>query len=202
MPYKPITSQRPCDNCHTSFQSTSHDGGKTWRRFCSKECANADFRRPLADRFWEKVDKSGDCWIWMAARNKGGYGQFSMLVRGKGQMRKAHRVSYELAFGSVPPEMDVCHDCDNPACVNPAHLFLGTHTDNMQDKMAKGRHVPGGPPNGEQNHMAKLTSGKVREIRGLYAAGGTSYMKLGQLFGVSASTISEIVKREIWCHVE
>lgn len=85
-------------------------------------------------RFWAKVDKTGDCWVWTAATNPKGYGQF--YVEG---MRLAHRVSWILAHGPIPDDLCVLHRCDHPPCVNPAHLFLGTYADNNHDRDAKGR---------------------------------------------------------------
>ena len=92
----------------------------------------------LLRRFWAKVDKSGDCWSWTGAKINWGYGQFRV---GKDHML-AHRCSYEHATGeTIPDGMMVCHRCDVPACVNPAHLFLGTAKDNMQDMLTKGRNA-------------------------------------------------------------
>ena len=88
------------------------------------------------ERFWAKVDKSGDCWLWTASKTKEGYGYF----RFDGAMRKAHRMSWLLTNGEIPEGMLVCHTCDNPSCVNPKHLWLGTNRDNMDDMNAKGRH--------------------------------------------------------------
>ncbi len=92
---------------------------------------------PLADRFWIKVVRSGDdeCWGWSGTTNKG-YGRINV----GGNMVLAHRVAWELTSGLIPPGMCVLHSCDNPPCVNPNHLFLGTHADNMRDMRAKGRH--------------------------------------------------------------
>lgn len=91
----------------------------------------------LHERFNSKIEKTAGCWIWKAGRRKG-YGQFLYL----GRKRGAHQVSYELAFGQPPKGLDVCHSCDNPPCVNPAHLFLSNNAGNMRDASAKGR-LPG-----------------------------------------------------------
>jgi hypothetical protein len=88
-------------------------------------------------RFWDKVDKSGDCWLWTASKTHQGYGYF----RFDGTMRKAHRMSWLLANGEIPDEMFVCHTCDNPSCVNPEHLWLGNNQDNMDDMNIKSRHA-------------------------------------------------------------
>jgi hypothetical protein len=95
--------------------------------------------RPIAERFWPKVDKSGECWIWRGAKNRNGYGTFML---GEFQAR-AHRVAYELTYGPILDRLMVCHHCDNPPCCNPAHLFLGTVADNAADMVKKGRQARG-----------------------------------------------------------
>ena len=93
--------------------------------------------KPLTERFWPKVDTSGDCWLWTAAVGSSGYGQLSSRL-GQAPLR-AHRVSWELAFGEIPEGMSVLHRCDTPRCVRPEHLFLGTKADNAADMSRKRR---------------------------------------------------------------
>jgi len=94
-------------------------------------------KRPLEERFWEKVDVRGpdECWPWTRKHNPKGYGQFR-----KDKMVQAHRMAWELTNGPIPDGLDVLHTCDNPPCCNPHHLFLGTNDDNMRDMNSKGRH--------------------------------------------------------------
>lgn len=87
--------------------------------------------------FWERVDTSGDCWIWTASKHPDGYGQVTWRWNGRNIVQTTHRFSYEINVGPIPPGMLVCHRCDNPPCVRPDHLFVGTHADNMRDKQQK-----------------------------------------------------------------
>lgn len=133
-------------------------------------------------RFWDKVDVQGpdDCWEWTASTNDG-YGQFSI---GYIQYR-ASRVSFAIHYGD-PGEINVCHSCDNPPCVNPSHLWLGTLIDNNVDKLEKGR------------QSCKLTKDEVGEI--LHHNG--TYQSLVRRFGVSKSTIGSIKRGLFWKHIE
>ena len=121
-------------------------------------------RKTLEERFWEKVDRSGGpdaCWPWTASTCGGGYGQFRLA----GRPQLAHRVAYEQLVGPIPNGRHVLHRCDTPLCVNPAHLFLGTHTDNMADMTIKGRQS-----RGEKHRAATAppkTSPNASEYRGV-----------------------------------
>lgn len=162
------------------------------------------------DRFWEKVKKTDYCWNWTGSKRNKGYGAFGYTVNGRTIQGRAHRYSYELHIGDIPQGLFVLHRCDNPACVNPDHLFLGTNEDNIKDMLSKGRHVSGGThcggdggwTRGADHHGAKLTPDQVYELRRLHAEGGWSYSQLGKRFGVNGSAAYKIVKRLLWKHLE
>lgn len=145
-------------------------------------------------RFSAKVRSGGpdECWLWLASKLPSGYGFFGW----RGRVRLAHRVAWELDTGQEPPPwLCVCHRCDNPACVNPAHLFLGTKADNAADRDAKGRQAR---QRGETNGKAKLTEAQVLAIR---AAPGL-LREIASDFGVTQQVISQIKRREIWRHLD
>lgn len=153
------------------------------------------------ERFWAKVEKTGACWLWTASLVKnGGYGQFNLIVSGRKTPVRAHRYSYELAFGPIPDGLHVCHRCDVPRCVRPEHLFLGTDTENMRDCIAKGRFVPPPVYLGVEHHAAKLTPERVRVIRARFAD-GQSVTGLARAFSVNTGTISDVVRNRTWRHV-
>jgi hypothetical protein len=159
---------------------------------------------PLSERFHARVDRSGGpdaCWPWLGNTRRGGYGRIAKGGRG-GRQLVASRVAWELAHGPIPDSTLVCHRCDNPICVNPAHLFLGTPLDNMRDKDRKGRgRYVGRSLPGEQSPNAKLTDDQVREIRRRRAA-GEKVVALGRAYGVTHALISAIALRRVWRHVE
>lgn len=146
--------------------------------------------RSHAEKFWEKVDKSADCWIWLGHIDKYGYGKFWNYL--------SHRFAWILTNGEIPKGLYVCHHCDNPSCVNPAHLFLGTQQDNMDDMVKKGRTSP---PLGERNGCSKLTEKDVLEIRRRLKVDKVSMYRLAKEYRVSATNIRSIALKETWKHV-
>ena|SRR3990167_3201580 len=159
-------------------------------------------RWPLSpeERFWSCVDKDGPllnqsdkCWIWLASRSKEGYGHFYY-----GGPQQAHRVSWRIAHGNVPPGKLVLHHCDNPPCVNPSHLYVGTDADNVKDQVARGRLRRA---RGVDAGLAKLTEGQVITIRRMYAAGKCSLPQLSHQFGIAVNAVWMIVRRLTWKHL-
>lgn len=148
-------------------------------------------------RFWSKVSVSEGCWEWLGSLSGGGYGQFYLQHNKRTANVKAHRISWALSNGQDPEDLFVLHTCDNRRCVNPAHLFLGTHQDNMEDRNRKGRQAR---QRGEACGTAKLTTSQVREIRNRQGA-GESQRSLAKEYGVGQQTISRIVNRRRWAHI-
>lgn len=148
--------------------------------------------KTLQERFDEKVDKSGECWVWTGGKVRG-YGR----IKANGKARIAHRLSYEMHVGEIRQGLQVLHECDNPSCVNPKHLFQGTQKDNVEDMYNKGRE---NPPQGVKNGRVKLSEAEVLEIRDLYPLFTQS--EIGLMFNVDQSTIHLIVKRKNWKHLK
>lgn len=142
----------------------------------------------MVDRFWSKVDKSGDCWLWTASRSVKGYGRFS----NEGRRHQANRVAYEMAHGPIPDGMLVCHHCDNPPCVRPDHLFLGSHAENMLDMSTKGRR------SGARATRTRLTEANVRWIRECHAVLGSGATELADVLGVPYYTVYDVIRRRTW----
>ena len=139
-------------------------------------------------RFFDKVKKSNGCWEWKAQKNKDGYGRFKL----DGKVVYSHRVSWEMYNGTIPESMAVLHHCNNPGCVNPDHLFLGTHADNVADRVAKGRSATG-----SENGRAKLDEEKVAAIREMLANGDTK-TSVADKFGVDRKAIYDIGIGKTW----
>ena|SRR3990167_7410463 len=152
-------------------------------------------RIPIEERFWPKVNKSSpdSCWLWTASLDANGYGQIGSGGR-YGRPLKASRVSWEIHNGPIPDGLLALHRCDVPACVNPAHLFLGTYKDNTQDMMAKGR-----GPCGERQGSSKLTQSDVQAIRAQRAC-GIQLKVIALRFGIQPSQVSRIAHHKRWAH--
>lgn len=154
---------------------------------------NKTERKPLAERFWPKVQKTKGCWLWTGSLVHG-YGQINPGGRG-GQPLRAHRVSYEMAHGPIPKGLYVCHHCDNPACVNPAHLFLGTARTNAHDRDNKGRcrsrSLPG------NTNGRRLTQEEVNSIRQA-AARGIPQRTIAMQHRCTQGNVSFIVRGATW----
>ena len=149
-------------------------------------------------RFWSKVDKRGpdDCWPWRGALTVKGYARFP----GRRRTNRASRIAWELAHEEpVPRDKLICHTCDNRACVNPKHLYVGTALDNNRDRSRRGRWRGGSPP-GERSGQARLTAEQILEMRALHVL-GHSYKSLGRKYGYSANSVRAIVLRRVWRHV-
>lgn len=177
-----------------------------------------------AKRFWSHVEKTDGCWNWRTRRGLApyAYGQARLFRRPLG----AHRLSYMMHVGEVPQGLQVCHRCDNPRCVRPDHLFLGTIGDNMRDRTAKGRQARGQThgwalhpervvrgdrhwskrlkdrvPRGERNGFATLTEADVIAIREAYAAGRASQNELARQYNTAQANVWRIIHRRAWQHV-
>ena len=150
----------------------------------------------LADRFWSKVDKRGpdDCWLWTAAVNEHGYGVMRPQGQRSGPTVKAHRVSLMLAGVNVEGLL-IRHAWDNPPCVNPTHLSVGTHADNSADRVSRERQA-----RGSRNGTSKLTEKQVAEIRAR-AAQGDLHRAIAADYGISRSRVTMLVNGKGWAHV-
>lgn len=158
----------PCEICSKMCYK------KYARAFCSDKC-----------RFFSHVEVTATCWLWKGGRNRRGYGKTCL---GGNSNATAHRVAYELFKAPIPEDKHVLHTCDNPSCVNPAHLWIGTTQDNKADQIRKDR---GG---------MKLKAEDVIEIRRLNLQGMGS-QAIAYLYKVACSTISNIIKRRVWKHI-
>jgi len=184
-----------CKTCGKKFSvrlSQIKDGrGK----FCSKDCCSA-YRRhspeQIKQKFWKNTNKkkSNECWDWMPCRDKTEYG--ALFINQK--KHKAHRYSYELHYGKIPKGKIICHRCDNPSCVNPNHLFLGTHADNSADRSAKNRHAYG-----EKTGSSKLTVKQVLDIKELLDK-KIKYKVVKKKYNISCSTVYCIKSGKYWKH--
>jgi hypothetical protein len=188
-----VYKMRDCPHCGKGFQPLASN-----HIHCSEACS-----------LWGRSDRSGGesaCWRFLGPKNRKGYGQ----VSGKGRVWMAHRLAWHLSNGPIPEGLLACHRCDNPGCVNPAHLFLGTAMQNTADMISKGREdfscehllehrdkAIEALPRGEAHHRAKLTDDNIRDIR----ADKRVARLVAPEYGVSKSLITLIRARSIWKHV-
>ena len=166
--------------CRFHYQRLRFHGDALWE----------PLRLSIAERFWSKVDKSGDCWEWTAHRTPLGYGRFNT---GDDFIEGAHRMAWRLSNGPIPAGTEICHHCDNPPCVNPEHLFLGSHADNMGDAARKKR-LPGNRT--RLTPGAKITPAMAQEIRAL--RGTAPYRVIGARYGIGASQVCQIMLGRQW----
>lgn len=165
--------------------------------YCSRECRKAYLSSPeaLKRRFLAKADQSAGlfaCWPWRGARDKNGCGTFRLAPSSGEYSERAPRMAYRLFVGEIPDGLLICHECDNPECCNPAHLFLGTPADNTRDMVRKGRKAG-----------AILTPEQVREIRRRHVPHQHRInVRLGEEFGVSARVIGAAANRRTWSHLD
>lgn len=152
------------------------------------------------DRFWRRVYKTNRCWLWTGGKFRGGYGQFMLGDKNI----KAHRYSFQLHVGGIPDGLFVCHNCDNPSCVNPDHLFLGTPKDNVADMIKKNRRVD---TSGELNGQSKISMKIADEIRHKYSLNDSKFpgsrkkysqQKIGKEYGLSQAAVGKIIRNEMW----
>ena len=169
--------------------------------FCSRQCSN-DFRANKKYETYDElikekilknieVDENG-CWNWKKSKSKSGYA----CITWKGQKKRGNRISYQTFKGMIPEGLLVCHQCDNRLCLNPEHLFLGNQKENMRDAQKKNRSIKG-----EKVSISKLKEKEVLQIREMAKMREKSHEKIGEMFGVSQSTVSLIAKRLIWKHI-
>lgn len=171
--------EKNCAECAKAFI------GRRGSPYCSHEC-----------KFWSMFDKSGGpdaCWPWKSNKTPGGYGNVPANLAGK--RTGAHRHAFALHNGVSPGRLSVCHECDNPACGNPRHLWSGTQRENMLDAIRKGRFVAVAP--GELHPLAKLNEDKVRAI----LETGEKAAALAERFGVAEGTIRSVRQGKTWRHV-
>lgn len=187
--------RKPCLHCGNPVKKTS-------TTTCSKRCSNfikwkrkrGNIRDYLINKIinYSSKDHSTGCWNWNKGKSDRGYAEISINAR----KERANRISYQVFIDEVPPHLFVCHTCDNPGCVNPDHLYLGTHQDNVDDKLDRDRQ-----PRGEEIKLAKLTEKDILKIRALWKEGFMSQESIAREFGVCQTTISRVILRQTWTHV-
>src|SRR6202035_1883893 len=188
--------ERTCQYCGKPFVTFRSNVLRGNGRFCSTTCGVVHREIPLEHRFWNEVQKSDHCWTWTGPLTSKGYGKIAVKLHGVWSPILVHRLSYELEYGPIPHNLMVCHHCDNPCCVRPDHLFLGTNDDNIQDKLDKGRQTKG-----TTVPSSKVTEEQVTEIRKRYIAGGITKTALAHEYGLGKPAMGDILNRVTWKHL-
>lgn len=185
-----------CQLCGKVFLTKNAETRRGGGKFCSRECYRQGACIPIGRQFLNAVGEpnADGCILWAGTLTADSYGRLGSTSQRRNVA--AHRFAFELAYGPIPDRMGVRHLCDQPACVNPLHLAIGTQMDNMKDKVARNRQYKG-----EDCHLAKLTADQVREIRRRYAAGEATQVKLASEFDTCVPNISAIIARRSWKHV-
>ena len=189
-----------CERCGKDFKQSAwrsvHPKYRT--RYCGRKCGQRQHGTP-EQRFWRKVDKKGPlkldtrCWQWTGVKSEWGHGRIRQGGKKGGRMVYAHRVSWEMHGNVLPQGNILCHKCHNPACVNPAHLYVGTDSTNRTDDVMRGNH-----------HLAKIKAEQVREIRRQIAElgpGVPTFKRLAKVYGVNPATIYHISAGRTWKRV-
>lgn len=179
MSFKIVT----CENCGVQFKKKQAEIARTYHNFCCKKCSGEYLSSLKTSHFFADFfgKSNDDCWEWIKSKNSSGYG----WTRFKGKLMVASRVSFMIAKNiNIPDDMCVCHSCDNPACVNPNHLFLGTHADNMADMQSKGR------------GYKKLDYHDVMMIRNLNTSKGLSSTEISKITGFNERTVRYVFQKD------
>lgn len=195
-----------------SIEQIAHQIGRTSIAVYQKTCElHVREKKTTLERIMSRVDTSSGCWEWTGTRLPAGYGRISV----NGRHTYVHRLMWDLTHGAIPNGMFVCHQCDNPRCVNPDHLFVATQKDNLADMRTKERHPWHGKRGdesllrqrpecilrGENNSMAKLSNIQVREMRRLFMTGTQTQRQLSRMFRINEGTVSLIVRGLAWVSV-
>jgi hypothetical protein len=209
-----------CRQCNLSISRSSYKLAQAKTHFCNRKCSTT-YWRDIPARFWEQVEKrtEAECWLWTGVLQQGQYGVFNSsflsdyLPQRSTRSCSAHRMAYILQYGAIDERLLVCHVCDVRPCVNPAHLFLGTHRDNSRDMVRKGRSAraerngrttsPDSFGVGENHPTSKLKNADILPIILRYYHGGVSYKQLGVEYGVTADAICNVIngKLKSWAAV-
>lgn len=184
---------RICLRCGSKFHAKLSRIKIGKGKYCSKHCYDKSLIMDINQTFWIRVQKTSSCWIWTGVKDIDGYGLAKFYFS---REKRAHRLSYEIHFGTIPRGMHVLHKCDNPSCVSPEHIFLGTNIDNIRDMVKKGRNAKGFT-NGRG--MAKLTNEDIISIRDLLKE--KTQKEVAAIFGMSYSCINGIKTGRSWRHL-